>query len=173
MGYKDMRGAMEEIIGEKKSQETDEEILQIYHQCEWALLDNYQLWSIHCQWRACKKSTINVSEHYVTITIMINPLPMNDKQHAFKASSCMNIVAIPFFSALRMTIWRFRMYIFLYFLLNKGSQSENKIWKWFYEVCCSKQAAKEETESALRSLLFMENCLGRGKNWPREQRVTT
>ena len=34
MGYKDMRGAMEEIIGEKKSQETDEEILQFYHQCE-------------------------------------------------------------------------------------------------------------------------------------------
>ena len=35
MGYKDMRGAMEEIIGEKKTQETDEEILQIYHQCQW------------------------------------------------------------------------------------------------------------------------------------------
>ena len=34
MGYKDMRGAIEETIGEKKSQETDEEILQIYHQCE-------------------------------------------------------------------------------------------------------------------------------------------
>ena len=40
MGYKDMRGAMEEIIGEKKSQETDEEILQIYHQCERLLHDN-------------------------------------------------------------------------------------------------------------------------------------
>ena len=35
MGYKDMRGAIEETIGEKKSQETDEEILQIYHQCEY------------------------------------------------------------------------------------------------------------------------------------------
>ena len=34
MGYKDMRGAIEGIIGEKKSQETDEEILQIYHECK-------------------------------------------------------------------------------------------------------------------------------------------
>ena len=34
MGYKDMRAAIEEIIGEKKTQETDEEILQIYHECE-------------------------------------------------------------------------------------------------------------------------------------------
>ena len=33
MGYKDMRGAIEVIIGEKKTQETDEEILQIYHEC--------------------------------------------------------------------------------------------------------------------------------------------
>ena len=34
MGYKDMRGAIEGIIGEKKTQETDEEILQIYHECK-------------------------------------------------------------------------------------------------------------------------------------------
>ena len=34
MGYKDMRGAIEGIIGEKKSQETDEQILQIYHECK-------------------------------------------------------------------------------------------------------------------------------------------
>ena len=34
MGYKDMRGAIEEIIGEKKTQETDEEILEIYHECK-------------------------------------------------------------------------------------------------------------------------------------------
>ena len=34
MGYKDMRGAIEGIIGAKKTQETDEEILQIYHECK-------------------------------------------------------------------------------------------------------------------------------------------
>ena len=34
MGYKDMRAAIEEIIGEKKTQETDEEILQAYHECK-------------------------------------------------------------------------------------------------------------------------------------------
>ena len=34
MGYKDMRAAIEEIIGDKKTQETDEEILQAYHECK-------------------------------------------------------------------------------------------------------------------------------------------
>ena len=34
MGYKDMRAAIEEIIGEKKTQETDVEILQAYHECK-------------------------------------------------------------------------------------------------------------------------------------------
>ena len=40
MGYKDMRGAIEAIVGEKKTQETDEEILEIYHQCEFFISEN-------------------------------------------------------------------------------------------------------------------------------------
>ena len=45
-------------------------------------------------------------------------------------------------------------------------------WEQYIEMILrgyfgSKQAANEETESALRSLLFMEDCLGRGKSWPR------
>ena len=49
MGYKDMRGAIEGIIGEKKTQETDEEILQIYHECK--LRKIIWIWTLLSQWR--------------------------------------------------------------------------------------------------------------------------
>ena len=46
MGYKDMRGAIEAIIGEKKTQETDEEILEIYHQCEFSFFISENTWNV-------------------------------------------------------------------------------------------------------------------------------
>ena len=60
MGYRDMRAAIEEIIGEKKTQETDEEILQAYHECKLTgiFIMKIKTYGVLSQWQRmflCKK----------------------------------------------------------------------------------------------------------------------